>query len=200
MLTRLEPDADEIRELQIETGNGILAATFAVKRNRVEMVVINMGQPILDPRKIPVDQSGQQVVDVPISVDDQQLQMTCVSMGNPHAVFFCDDLAAVDLVRLGPLLESHKVFPQRANIHFVQSLSSTELRMRTWERGSGITLACGTGAAAVCAAAKLTNRCDRDLLIHLPGGDLQLHWNPQDNCLYMAGPAVEVYHGTWPSD
>ena len=200
MLVAMEPDADEIRELKVETARGILVVIFAVKNHRAEKMVVNMGQPILDPREIPVDRTGRQVVDSPVRVNGQELQMTCVSMGNPHAVFFCDDLAGIDLLRLGPLLECHRVFPQRANIHFVQCLSSNEVRMRTWERGSGITLACGTGAAAVCAAAKLTGRCDRDLLVHLPGGDLQLHWNPQDNCLYVAGDAVEVFSGTWPTD
>ena len=129
MLDSLEPNADEIRELQVETARGILVVVFAVKNNRVEKMVVNMGQPILDPREIPVEQTGRQVVDRPIRVDGQVLQMTCVSMGNPHAIFFCDDLAEVDLVRLGPLLECHRVFPQRANIHFVQCLSSNEVKM-----------------------------------------------------------------------
>jgi diaminopimelate epimerase len=123
--------------------------------------------------------------------------MTCVSMGNPHAVFFVDDPAAIDLEKLGPVIENHKLFPQRVNAHFVRVDSQNEFSMRTWERGSGITLACGTGACACCVAAVLTNRCVRKVTAHLPGGDLQLNWLQTDNCVYMTGPATEVFTGDW---
>jgi len=119
-------------------------------------------------------------------------------MGNPHAVFFCDDVAAVELETIGPEIENHELFPKRTNVHFVQVRNRNELAMRTWERGSGITLACGTGACACCVAAAITGRCNRASTAHLPGGELQLNWATEDNCVYMTGPAVAVFEGVWP--
>ena len=200
LLRAAVPDADQLRQIAVHTGRGILQLGIAIRDQQVEQVCVDMGEPILLPADIPVKVVGQQAVCVPISVDGQDLFMTCVSMGNPHAVFFCDDVDAVDLAHLGPLLENHESFPQRVNAHFVQRLSASEVRMRTWERGSAITLACGTGAAAVCVAAVLASKTDRTLLAHLPGGDLQLHWNEQDNHVYMAGPATEGFTGDWPED
>jgi diaminopimelate epimerase len=119
-------------------------------------------------------------------------------MGNPHAVFYCADVARVPLERVGPRLENFDCFPRRINVHFVQVHSAGEAAMRTWERGSGITLACGTGACAVCVAGVLTGRTGRKLLAHLPGGDLRLHWAESDNHVYMTGAATEVFTGVWP--
>src|SRR5437870_4716829 len=119
-------------------------------------------------------------------------RMTCVSMGNPHVILYCDNVAKVPLEQVGPLLENASIFPRRINVHFVQVHSKSEVTMRTWERGSGITLACGTGACAVCVAGVLTGRTGRKLLAHLPGGDLELEWSEADNCVYKTGPAVEV--------
>jgi diaminopimelate epimerase len=124
--------------------------------------------------------------------------MTCVSMGNPHAVFFVDDLSSIELEKVGPVIENHELFPQRINAHFVRVDSPNEFTMMTWERGSGITLACGTGACASAVAAVLTNRCSRVVTAHLPGGNLELNWSQEDNCVYMTGPAVEVFTGDWP--
>jgi diaminopimelate epimerase len=115
-------------------------------------------------------------------------------------VFYCREVSKVPLEVIGPLLETHRLFPRRINVHFVQVHSPAEVTMRTWERGSGITLACGTGACAVSVAGVLTNRTQRKLLAHLPGGDLQLHWSEVDNHVYMTGPAVEVFSGEWPSE
>ena len=125
--------------------------------------------------------------------------MTCVSMGNPHAVFYCGDVAAVELERIGPVLEHHVLFPERINVHFVQRVSGVEVIMRTWERGSGITLACGTGASAVCVAGVLASKTEREIFAHLPGGDLHLLWHEADGHVYMAGSAMEVFRGEWPS-
>ena len=125
--------------------------------------------------------------------------MTCVSMGNPHAVLFTEDVQAIDLAQLGPAIETHKLFPNRTNAHWVQVMGPHEIQMVTWERGSGITQACGTGACACCVAAVLTGKAQRECTAHLPGGDLHLHWNEQDNHVYMTGPAVEVFSGTWPA-
>ena len=119
-------------------------------------------------------------------------------MGNPHAVIYVPNVAAVPLHDLGPRLEHHPAFPRRVNVHFVEVLSRAEVRMRTWERGSGPTLACGTGACAVCVAGVLTGRTDRALLAHLPGGDLHLEWPAPNASVFMTGPATEVFSGTWP--
>jgi diaminopimelate epimerase len=119
-------------------------------------------------------------------------------MGNPHAVFFTDDLSLINLEKMGPAIENHQLFPQRVNAHFVKVDSKSEFTMITWERGSGATLACGTGACACCVAAVLTNRCGRAVLANLPGGQLQLNWSEDDNCVYMTGPATEVFTGVWP--
>jgi diaminopimelate epimerase len=121
--------------------------------------------------------------------------MTCVSMGNPHAVFFCDDLDMINLNIVGPLIENHSLFPNRINAHFVKVQSPTEFTMLTWERGSGITLACGTGACACAVAAVLNGKTQRSVLAHLPGGDLMLNYSDDDNCVYMTGPATEVFSG-----
>jgi len=159
-----------------------------------------MGQPILRPEEIPVNLEGEKVVDYPVEILGHNLTMTCVSMGNPHAVFFCDNVQAIELERFGPATENHSLFPNRTNVHFVEVQGSNELTMRTWERGSGITLACGTGACAVCVAAVLTGRSDRSSRVQLPGGTLKITWSEEDNCVYMTGPAVEVFQGTWPDD
>ncbi|MEK7992338.1 MAG: diaminopimelate epimerase [Planctomycetota bacterium] len=185
--------------LNIETSNGILTVGLAVNETtQVSKVCVNMGQPVLSPRDIPVNLAGEKVVDRPIEILGQQLLMTCVSMGNPHAVFFCDDVRSVELEKLGPAIENHSLFPKRINVHFVQIDKATEFTMRTWERGSGITMACGTGACAACVAAALTGRQERLCTAHLPGGDLDLNWCERDNCVYMTGPAVEVFEGIWP--
>jgi diaminopimelate epimerase len=174
-----------------------------------------MGAPILEAGKIPVSTPGidpsSQVVNVsadqyikalaPAGWPDRcglDARMTAVSMGNPHLILYCRNAAAVPLETVGPTLETLSIFPRRINVHFVQVHSPHEVTMRTWERGSGITLACGTGASAVCVAGVLTKRTDRKILAHLPGGDLELEWNAGDNRVYMTGPAVEVFSGEWP--
>jgi diaminopimelate epimerase len=185
--------------LNIETGNGILTVGLVLdESNKVEMVCVNMGQPILNPEDIPVNISEEEAINVPIEISEQRLFMTCVSMGNPHAVFFCEDVNQVELNKVGPMIENHRLFPNRINVHFVQAESAKELRVRTWERGSGITMACGTGACACCVASVLTGRCERVSKVHLPGGSLEINWSEQGNCVYMTGPAEEVFEGIWP--
>ena len=199
LLNKLIPEADEIREITVETGRGILVLALALLTNRVERICVDMGEPILLPAQIPVTVTGQQAVGIPFQADNQNFLLTCVSMGNPHAVFYTPDVETIDLEHLGPVIEHHPLFPQRINVHFVQVISANEVIMRTWERGSGITLACGTGAAAVCVAGILASKTERNLLAHLPGGNLQLQWNEQDNHVYLVGPAAEVFSGVWPS-
>ena len=185
--------------LNIETGNGVLTVGLIIDDNdKVQKVCVNMGQPILTPKDIPVKLTGEKVIEQPIEILGQEFLMTCVSMGNPHVAFFCDDVELIELETLGPAIENHSLFPNRVNVHFVQIDKPTEFTMRTWERGSGITMACGSGACAACVAAVLTGREERICTAHLPGGDLDLNWCEEDNCVYMTGPAVEVFEGIWP--
>lgn len=184
--------------LTVETGRGVLTLGLELNsRDKVEQVCVNMGEPILEPAKIPVLLEGESVIEAAIDVRNQRMLMTCVSMGNPHAVFFFDEIESINIEKIGPIIENHELFPQRVNAHFVRVNSRNELTMITWERGSGVTLACGTGACACCVAAVLTDRCDRKVLAHLPGGDLQIEWSQKDNCVYMTGPATEVFTGVW---
>jgi diaminopimelate epimerase len=185
--------------LRVETGRGILTLGLETDdRDLVSRVCVNMGQPILRAADIPVAIDADRVVDISLPIEGQNLSMTCVSMGNPHAVFFCDDLESIALEHIGPLIEHHELFPERVNVHFVKAGGPHEFTMRTWERGSGITLACGTGACASAVAGVLIGRCNRLVKAHLPGGELDLNWSETDNCVYMTGPATEVFNGTWP--
>jgi diaminopimelate epimerase len=187
--------------LNIETGNGVIPVGLTIDDNdKVQKVCVNMGQPVLATRDIPVNLPVKEVIEQPMQFLSRALVMTCVSMGNPHAVFFCDDVSLIELEKFGPAIEKHRIFPNRTNVHFVQVDGPAEFTMRTWERGSGITLACGTGACACCVAAVLTGRGKRVCTAHLPGGDLDLNWCQEDNCVYMAGPAVEVFEGIWPEE
>jgi len=195
-------------KLAIETGRGVLTVALEVKNDKVVRVTVNMGEPILVGAMIPTTLPGDPPLSAPLTVARKSFEVSCVSMGNPHAIIYVepDEAAEVfgassdwDPVReLGPKIEHHEVFPRRTNVHFVKAHSPTEVTMRTWERGTGITLACGTGACAVCVAGVLTGRTGRKLLAHLPGGDLELHWSQADNRVYKTGPAVEVFSGEWP--
>ena len=186
--------------LTIETGRGVLTLKLTVKDGKATEVCVDMGEPILDAEEIPTTLPGPRVVNHRYSGAGTEAVLTCVSMGNPHAVIYCDDVSKVPLERVGPLLENAPVFPRRINVHFVQVQSPEEVTMRTWERGSGITLACGTGACAVAVAGALTGRTGRRVTAHLPGGDLQLHWSEADNHVYKTGPATEVFTGEWPEE
>ncbi len=185
--------------LKIETGRGVLALDLEVQNGKAVRVRVNMGEPILESAKIPTTLPGDPPVNAALPVAGTTFDVTCVSMGNPHAVIYSEDITKVALEIIGPLLEHAPQFPRRTNAHFVKVHSPTEVTMRTWERGSGITLACGTGACAVCVAGVLTGRTARKLLAHLPGGDLELEWSEADNCVYMTGPATEVFTGEWPT-
>ncbi|MDY3556393.1 diaminopimelate epimerase [Gemmata sp. JC717] len=186
--------------LKIETGRGVLTLDLEVRGGKAERVRVNMGEPILESAKIPTTLPGDPPANAKlVCAAPAPWEVTCVSMGNPHAVIYCDDVAKVELEQIGPKLEHAPEFPRRINVHFVQVHSPNEVTMRTWERGSGITLACGTGACSVCVAGVLTGRTGRKLLAHLPGGDLELEWSETDNCVYMTGPATEVFTGEWPT-
>lgn len=184
--------------LNIETSNGVLTIGLTLDdNNKVQKVCVNMGQPVLAAKDIPVNLPVKEVIEQPMQFLSRALVMTCVSMGNPHAVFFCDDVSSIELEKFGPAIEKHGIFPNYTNVHFVQVDNPTEFTVRTWERGSGITLACGTGACACCVAAVLTRRGERVCTAHLPGGDLDLNWCEEDNCVYMTGPAVEIFEGVF---
>jgi diaminopimelate epimerase len=191
--------------MKVETGGGVLSLELQIEGGEVRNVTVNMGQPILELAKIPVEsrfvKASSRSNEYSFSIEGSDIfQAAFVSMGNPHVAIFVDDVSQIDVARLGPLVERHQAFPRRINAHWVQVKSRGEVVMRTWERGSGITLACGTGACAVCVAGQLTGRTDRKILAHLPGGDLTLDWREKDNCVYMTGPAVEVFSGEWNKD
>lgn len=188
--------------LRVQTDRGVLTLDLTLVGGRVTEVRADMGPPILDPQRIPVALPGKLAVDVPLPADApgaaQGLRLTAVSMGNPHGVLFVPDAAAVPLEEWGPQLERHPLFPERANIHFAQVLAAGRVRMVTWERGSGITQACGTGAAAVCVAGVLTSRSGRAVTVELPGGELRIVWDEASGHVFMTGPATEVFTGEWP--
>jgi len=186
------------RELTVETGAGILTLQlFPGADERIERVRVNMGAPRLTRADLPMTGAAdRRAVDVELAVNGEVFRATCVSMGNPHCVIYVDDVEHFPVADVGPLIEHHAWFPERINVHFVQVLSATEVRQRTWERGAGETLACGTGAAAVCVSGVLTGRGDRSLLVHLPGGELRMEW-AADGDVYMTGPATEVFSGEW---
>lgn len=199
------------RPLLVETKSGIKSIDYTLDNGRVLSATVDMGEPILELAQIPVnveslDEVGEAGGVQKISITSpgrragdppKTLEGTFVSMGNPHAVFFHPDVNALDLESVGPVIETHPAFPDRVNVHFVQCISQTEVRMRTWERGSGITMACGTGAAAVCVACVLRGRTERDMLMHLPGGDLRMEWRASNHHVYQTGPAEEVFSGMW---
>jgi diaminopimelate epimerase len=182
----------------VETGRGVLTLHLEIVDGKARRVRVDMGAPILQGSDIPTKLPGDPPVNVPVEVGGRSLEVTAVSMGNPHAVVYVDDVADYPVETLGPLLERHPAFPRRVNAHFVEVIGPGEVRMRTWERGSGITLACGTGACAVCVAGVLTGRGERTIVAHLPGGDLELEWPADDAPVFMTGPATEVFTGDWP--
>jgi diaminopimelate epimerase len=197
--------------LRVQTDRGVLVLELTLTDGRVSEVRVDMGEPILAPARIPARLPGERIVNVPfpsarggeqissfVLPDLPQLALTAVSMGNPHAVFFVPNLADVPLHEWGPRLETHELFPERINVHFVQVLAPDHVRMVTWERGSGATQACGTGAAAVCVAGVLNGRTQRVITADLPGGALKLEWNAGTNHVFKTGPATEVFAGVWP--
>lgn len=190
--------------LTIETGAGILGLDVFQQNGKVQQVRVDMGPPILNADTIPTQLRGEgatnQVVNAPLEIDGLKLEVTCVSMGNPHCVIFIDQATDDLVIRLGPRIETDPRFPSRVNVEFVEVISPTEVRQRTWERGSGETMACGTGASAVCVAGVLTGKTKRELTNHLTGGTLFLSWNPETNHVFMTGPATEVFSGDWPEE
>ena len=185
--------------MRIETRRGILTLKLQIDGERVLGATVDMLEPILEAVRMPSTLHMPRIVNYPVAIGGlhDAFPITCVSMGSPHATYFVEDVDAFDLVRIGPRVENLPIFPNRINFHVAQIINDNEIKMRSWERGSGITLACGTGACATVVAASLTGRADRRALVHLPGGDLKIDWRDSDNHVYMTGPATEVFSGEW---
>ena len=181
--------------LRVETDSGIKTLELEVQDGEVRSVNVDMGEPILEPARIPVRFEGSRVVDAPLDVAGETQRVTCLSMGNPHCVLFLSDIAALDLETIGPRFEHHERFPKGINTEFMKVRGRDEMDMRVWERGSGETAACGTGACAAAVAGVLTGRTSRRVLIHLAGGDLTIEWRESDDHVAMRGEAVEVFRG-----
>lgn len=183
--------------ISVETLGGIKYLDLTVEDGKVVLVRVDMGSPILTPAQIPVIADEAEAVAVPILVDETEYQMTCVSMGNPHAVIFMDDIEHLEIEKIGPKFEHHERFPNRVNTEFVQVLDRHTASMRVWERGSGETLACGTGACAVAVACILGGYTESKVTVKLLGGDLLIEWDREQNKIYMTGPAEVVFDGVW---
>ena len=181
--------------ISVATKSGIKYLDVTADNGKAQLLRVNMGAPILDADKIPVTADRQQIIDMPILVDGKEYRMTAVSMGNPHTVVFMEDIKNLAIEKIGPKFENHPCFPDRVNTEFVHVLDENTVEMRVWERGSGETLACGTGACAV-AVASILNGYTRDVVtVKLLGGDLKIQWDREENTVYMTGPATEVFHG-----
>lgn len=195
-----EHDISEKNPLAIETGAGILQVQHELLAGEVSRVRVDMGQPILKPALVPTrlrmseENEETPIIDLPLTIADKTFPVCCVSMGNPHCIVFVDDIDDSWVLGIGPKIEKNINFPRRTNVEFVKVLSQNELEMRVWERGTGETLACGTGACAVGVAAVLSGRTERTLVIQLPGGELEIEW-ANNNHVFMTGPAKEVFTG-----
>ncbi len=183
--------------LKVASGGSVKTLFLSVEDGKVQKVRVNMGEPVFDPARIPVRSELPRIVSEPITAGGFSCAYTAVSMGNPHAVIFTEHIDRLDLLHYGPLFEHHELFPDRINTEFVETVGKNELKMRVWERGSGETYACGTGACAVVAAAVLNGIVDagKPVTVHLLGGDLEIFWDQEENNVYMTGPAVTVFEG-----
>ena len=183
------------QNLTIETLAGIKTLELNTKEGKVETVRVDMGEPILEPEKIPVNSSLNPVKGLKIKALDKEFNFTCVSVGNPHAVCLVEDVATFDVEKYGKILEVDEHFPEKANIEFIQIIDKENIKMRVWERGSGETYACGTGASAVAVASILNGYTSRKVTVMLLGGNLEIEWNQENNNIYMTGPAKTVFEG-----
>jgi diaminopimelate epimerase len=184
------------KEITVETGAGVLALKLFGAERVINKVRVNMGTARLAPAEIPAALPGDKIVNAPLKVLDKKFRITCVSMGNPHCVIFVEDVKDFPVEKYGPPIETNRIFPEKTNVEFVQIVNKHEVIQRTWERGAGETLACGTGASAVCVAGALNALTERAIVNHLRGGDLELEW-AADGAVFMTGPAVHVFEGDW---
>ncbi len=183
------------KTVTLETLAGIKILELTVENGKVERVRVDMGEPVLKPSDIPVKSAKALFIAEPVTIKDRTFSVTCVSMGNPHAVSYVEDVAGFPLEVYGPAMETNELYPRKINSEFVEVIDRKTLKMRVWERGAGETLACGTGACAVAVATVLNGLCDRKVTVKLLGGDLSIEWNEKDNHVYMTGPAVKVFEG-----
>lgn len=181
--------------ITLETKAGVKNLQLIIENGRVSRVTVDMGEPVISPELIPVVKAGDSVINEPFKVGEVSFHMTCVSMGNPHAVIFVEKEPDDELLRLGKQIEHHALFPERTNVEFARVSSPEEINMRVWERGAGETLACGTGACAVLVSAVLNNLTKRKAVVRLLGGDLEIEWRHSDNHVYMTGGAEIVFDG-----
>ena len=184
--------------LAIETLAGIKTLKLNTKEGKVETVKVDMGEPILDPEKIPVISDEKPVKNLLLKAEDKEFKFTCVSMGNPHAITEVEETEKFDVEKYGKVLEVNKAFPNKTNVEFIKILDKEHIKMRVWERGAGETLACGTGACATAVACYLNGKTNRKVEVELLGGKLYIEWNEKDNHIYMTGPAVTVFEGVVP--
>lgn len=187
----------EADEFLIETDAGVKTVWVEATSGTAHRVRVSLGKPVLDAAKIPTLLPGTPPINAPLIVDHLQLWVTCLSLGNPHCVILVDEPSDEWVLEIGPAIEHHAMFPNRINVEFVQVLSRDRITMRVWERGSGETQACGSGACAAVVAGVLLKQTSRQVTCQLPGGLLDVHWDPQDDEVYLTGPAVEVFQGTW---
>lgn len=186
------------QNVDIETLSGIKKLELAITDGKVETVTVDMGEPIIVPENIPVQLDGIAVINHPLTINGKEYKITCVSMGNPHAVVFLDENEKLDDLNIelvGPLFEKNSLFPRKTNTEFVKVIDKNNLKMRVWERGAGETMACGTGACAALVASSLTGNSDRQATIHLLGGNLDIRWDEETNHVFMSGSATKVFEG-----
>lgn len=181
--------------ISLETLGGIKYLDLNIKDGKVETVKVDMGEPILTPADIPANLSGDTIINEPVEVEGSIWNITCISMGNPHAVVFVDDTKSLNLEKIGPAFEKHPIFPEQVNTEFVHVIDRKTVDMRVWERGSGETFACGTGACATAMACILNGKTEDEVLVHLVGGDLLIQYDRKTNHIFMTGPATEVFSG-----
>ena len=181
--------------ISVETKSGIKYLDLTIKDGKVDTVKVNMGTPILKAVDIPVRSEKEQVIDEPVMVDGKEWKITCVSMGNPHAITYIDDVKNLEIEKIGPKFENHEIFPDRVNTEFVHVIDRNTVEMRVWERGSGETLACGTGSCAVAVSSILNGLTEEEVTVKLLGGDLKIFWDRTENKVYMTGSATTVFDG-----
>ena len=188
-------------EIALETLSGIKYIKVKTENGKVTGATVNMGEPVLKPELIPVNLTGDIAVAVPVTVGGKEYKITCVSMGNPHCIVYIDSTEALDIETIGPLFENDPLFPDRVNTEFIQPVDGGTFKMRVWERGSGETLACGTGACASAVSAVLNGYCkkDEDIRVILRGGELTIRWDSRSGCVFMTGPAETVCTGEYPA-
>lgn len=186
------------KQISIVSFGNVKFVDLYVEDGLVRSVKVNMGAPVLEAKKVPVKSAMERSVDEPITVKGKEYRMTCVSMGNPHAVVFMENIAELDIASIGPLFENHEVFPNRTNTEFVEVVDRTHVNMRVWERGTGETLACGTGCCATVAACVLNGLTEDEVTVRVLGGEIDIRWDRNKNLIYMTGPAETVFEGEFP--